>query len=57
MQVLKKAYNSRAHKLNKIEEMKANRTPQEAYEQLENYARDGYASIPVKVFLKMLWNL
>ena len=57
MQVLKKAYNSRAHKLNKIEEMKANRTPQEAYEQLENYARDGYASIPVEVFLKMLWNL
>lgn len=55
MQVLKKAYNSRAHKLNKIEEMKANRTPQEAYEQLENYARDGYASIPVedkKYFLK-----
>ena len=46
MRVLQKAYNNRAHKLNKIEQFKATRTAQEAYDQLENYARDGYHTIP-----------
>jgi len=55
MRAIQKAYNIRAHKLNKIEEMKKIRTPEEAYSKLEQYAKDGYASIPVedkKYFLK-----
>ena len=55
MQVLKKAYNTRAHKINKVELLKELRTPQEAYSQLEEYAKNGYSTIPEedkKYFLK-----
>lgn len=45
MQELQKAYEARAKKLNKVEELKAIRTPKEAFEQLEFYALNGYGSI------------
>ncbi|MDO8260073.1 MAG: ferredoxin--nitrite reductase, partial [Candidatus Magasanikbacteria bacterium] len=45
MQELQKAYEARAKKLNKVEELKALRTPKEAFEQLEFYALNGYNSI------------
>ena len=43
---LQKAYESRNKKLNKMEKVKELKTPQEAYEKLEEYAKNGYASIP-----------
>jgi len=46
MEALQKAYEARSKKLNKIEKLKALKTPQEAYEKLEEYAQNGYASIP-----------
>lgn len=46
MEELQKAYESRAKKINKIEELKTQRTPKEAYEALEHYAKNGYDSIP-----------
>jgi ferredoxin-nitrite reductase len=55
MQAIQKAYNIRAQKLNKIEMLKELKTPQEAYDQLETYAQNGYGSIPEedkKYFLK-----
>jgi len=46
MEALQKAYDLRATKVNKIQKMKDSRSPLEAYAQLEQYAKDGYASIP-----------
>lgn len=43
---LQKAYEARAKKLNKVEETKALKTPQEAFDMLGFYAKNGYASIP-----------
>jgi len=45
MEILKKAYDKRSDKVNKIEKMKKLRSPLEAYEQLETYAKNGYDSI------------
>src|SRR3990167_4593726 len=45
MEELQKAYEARAKKINKVEELKALRTPKEAFEQLEYYAKNGYDSI------------
>ncbi len=55
MQALQKAYEARSKKLNKIEQVKNLKNPQEAFDKLEEYAREGYASIPdedKKYFLK-----
>lgn len=55
MKVLQEAYDSRAAKLNKMEKVKNMKNPQEAFDKLDEYARDGYASIPdedKKYFLK-----
>jgi len=46
MKVLEDAYNQRAKKLNKIEKLKEIREPKEAFEALEDYAKNGYDSIP-----------
>lgn len=55
MEALQKAYDSRANKINKIEKVKELKNPQEAYEKLKEYAKNGYESIPdedKKYFLK-----
>ena len=55
MKKLQEAYEARSKKLNKVEVMKNLKDPKEAYNKLEDYARDGYASIPdedKKYFLK-----
>lgn len=55
MQVLQKAYDARAKKINKIEKVKELKNPQEAYDRISEYAKNGYASIPdedKKYFLK-----
>jgi len=44
--ILKLAQQARSKKINKIEKLKATRTPQEALAELENYAKEGYSSIP-----------
>lgn len=46
MTALQEAYDKRATKINKIEKMKKDRSPLEAYEKLEEYAKNGYDSIP-----------
>ncbi len=46
MQALEKAHEARSKKLNKIEKLKELKTAEEAYEKLEYYAQNGYASIP-----------
>ena len=46
MEILQKAYEARSKKLNKIEKLKALKSPVEAYAKLEEYAKGGYASIP-----------
>jgi len=46
MELLQKAFEARSKKLNKIEKLKALKSPQEAFEKLEEYAQNGYASIP-----------
>lgn len=46
MEALQKAYEARAKKLNKIEKLKELKSPKEAIEKLEEYAQNGYASIP-----------
>ncbi len=46
MQIIKDAYEKRAKKINKIEKMKELRKPLEAYEQIKEYAKTGYDSIP-----------
>lgn len=45
MEELQKVYEARAKKLNKIEELKKLRSPQDAFSQLEHYAKNGYESI------------
>ena len=55
MKVLEKAYEARAKKINKIEQVKELKNPQEAFDKIEKYAKDGYSSIPdedKKYFLK-----
>ena len=55
MEALQEAYDARAKKLNKIEKVKELKNPQEAFNVLEEYAKNGYASIPdedKKYFLK-----
>jgi len=55
MEALQKAYEARSKKINKIEKVKELKNPQEAFDKLEEYARDGYDSIPdedKKYFLK-----
>jgi len=55
MQKLHDISEARNKKINKIEEIKALKKPMEAYEQIEMYAKSGYASIPdedKKYFLK-----
>ncbi len=46
MQALQKAYEARSKKINKIEKVKGLKNAQEAYEKLQEYAKNGYASIP-----------
>ena len=46
MQAIIDAFEERSKKVNKIETLKANRTPLEAFEQLRFYADNGYDSIP-----------
>lgn len=48
MQELQVAYDARAKKINKIEKIKEMKTPEEAYAKLEQYAKDGYDSIPAE---------
>ncbi len=45
MEALQKAYETRAKKLNKVEETKALKTPKEAFDMLGFYAKSGYGSI------------
>ena len=55
MQTLQKAKEARNKKLNKIEQLKELKNPQEAFDKLNEYAKNGYASIPdedKKYFLK-----
>jgi len=52
---LQKAFNARNKKINKIEQIKELKNPQEAFDKLEEYAKNGYGSIPdedKKYFLK-----
>jgi len=55
MEALQKAYEARNKKINKLEKTKQLKNPQEAFNKLEEYARDGYDSTPnedKKYFLK-----
>ena len=55
MEALQKAYEARNKKVNKIEKVKELKNPQEAFDKLEEYALNGYDSIPdedKKYFLK-----
>ncbi len=55
MQELEKAYEARSKKINKIEQIKSLKNPQEAFDKLDEYAKNGYDSIPdedKKYFLK-----
>ena len=55
LQVLKKAYEARNTKVNKIEKIKEIKNPMEALQQIKQYAKEGYDSIPdedKKYFLK-----
>ena len=55
MEALQKAKEARNKKLNKIEQVKELKNPQEAFDKLNEYAKNGYASIPdedKKYFLK-----
>ncbi len=46
MQALQEAFDARNKKRNKIELVKDSKTPQEAYDKLEEYAANGFDSIP-----------
>ena len=46
MQALQDAFDARNKKLNKIEIVKNSKTPQEAYDKLEEYAAKGFDSVP-----------
>jgi len=55
MEALQEASERRNKKRNKIEEVKSLKNPQEAYDMINEYAKNGYASIPdedKKYFLK-----
>ena len=55
MELLQEAYEARNKKLNKIEKVKETKNPQVAFNALEEYAKNGYDSIPdddKKYFLK-----
>ncbi len=55
MKKLHEAYLERSKKINKIEEIKNSKNPMRVFEQIEIYAKEGYASIPdedKKYFLK-----
>ena len=55
MDSLQKAYEARSKKVNKIEQVKELKKPEEAFDKLQEYAQNGYASIPdedKKYFLK-----
>jgi ferredoxin-nitrite reductase len=55
IKVLEKAYENRSKKVNKIENVKNLKNPMQAYEQIVQYAKEGYDSIPEedkKYFLK-----
>ncbi|PHS58239.1 MAG: ferredoxin--nitrite reductase [Sulfurimonas sp.] len=43
---LEKAYEARSKKINKMEKIKELKSPKEAFDALEMYAKNGYASIP-----------
>ena len=52
---LEKALEARSKKINKIEKVKMTKNPQEALDSLQEYAKNGYSSIPdddKKYFLK-----
>jgi len=46
MEALQEAFNARNKKVNKIEKVKDLKTPQEAYDKLQEYADNGFESIP-----------
>ncbi len=46
MKSLEDAFNSRNKKLNKIEKIKELKNPQEAFDKIAQYAKEGYDSIP-----------
>jgi len=46
MEALQKAYEARSKKINKIEKVKELKTAEQAYAKLEEYAKDGFNSIP-----------
>jgi len=46
MKALQKAYEARSKKVNKIETLKAIKNPQEAYDKLQEYAKNGFDSVP-----------
>ena len=48
MVILEKAFEKRSAKVNKIEKVKVLKTPKEAFETLETYAREGYDAIPAE---------
>jgi len=48
MEALQKAFEARNKKLNKIEKIKELKSPKEAIEKLEEYAQNGYDSIPAE---------
>ena len=53
--ILEKAYAARSKKVNKIEKIKSLKSPQEAFEKIAEYAKEGYDAIPdedKKYFLK-----
>jgi len=55
MEALQKAYEARSKKINKIEQVKNLKNPQDAFDRLKEYAKNGYGSIPdedKKYFLK-----
>jgi ferredoxin-nitrite reductase len=55
IETLEKAYIARSKKVNKIEKVKELKNPMQAYEQIAQYAKEGYDSIPdedKKYFLK-----
>ena len=55
IEILEKAYEARSKKVNKIEKVKELKDPMQAFEQIAEYAKAGYDSIPdedKKYFLK-----
>jgi len=55
LDILEKAYEARSKKINKIEVVKELKNPLQAFEQIEEYAKKGYDTIPdedKKYFLK-----